>query len=234
MPTTKLSLPWGLVLPSFTLESRVIEESLLVERDCAASFVFETFTLEAPLGLASVDRRAGWVLSFSRLILVFDCAVVLELRGSDTNGVEPEGRSSEAPSGDPLETCWDFSASFKAWTLVFLGLEMVGERDGDCDWVGRREMVVEDGKVAALICSDSFCFFFLVDGGSDAELRNNDCEGDAVFSLCKGGAGEDDCAGADDTTVTFLLFFDCGLAVIDGVCMDLFPFAGDLVKASAG
>lgn len=228
MLTTKLSPPWGLALPSFTLESRVIEESLVVERDCAASFVFETFALETPLGLASVDRRAGWVLSFSGLLLVFDCAVVLELRGSDTNGVEPEGRSSEAPSGDPLETCWDFAASIKARTLVFPGLEMVGERDDDCDWV------VEDGEVAALICSDSFCFFFLVDGGSDAELRNTDCEGDAVFSLCKGGAGEDDCGGADDTTVTFLLFFDCGLAVIDGVCMDLFPFAGDLAKASAG
>lgn len=180
-------------------------ESLVAERDCAAFFVFEIFTLETPLGLVSVDRRAGWVLSFSRLILLSDCVVVLELRGSDTNRVEPEGRSSEA----------DLVASIKARTLFFLGLAMVGERDGDCDWVG-----AEDGKATASICSDSFGFFFLVDGGGDAELGSDDCEGDDVLSLCKGAA-------AADTAVSFLLcFFDC-------VCMDLLPLVGDLVKASA-
>lgn len=142
------------------------EESLVVDRDCPAFFfVFGTFTFETPLGLVSVDR-----LSSSRAVLLSDCVVVLELRGSDTNGVEPEGRSSEgtlvAP-GDPSETCWDLAASIKARTLFFLGLAMVG----DFDWAG------PEGGTAA----DSFCFFFSVGGGGD------DCEGDAavVFdSVC--------------------------------------------------
>lgn len=213
----------------------MIEESLVLERDCAAFFVLESFNLEAPLGLVSVDREARWASSLSELDLLSVCAVVLELRGSATNGAEPEGRSSEAdavPSVDPLETFWDFGASIRARTLFFLGLEMVGDRDGDCEWVEMREVVVEEGTVAALICSDSFCFFFLVDRGGDAELGDDDCEEDDVFSLWRGGAGVDDC-GADDTTDTFLLFFDCGLAVTDSVCVDFSPFAGDSVKAAA-
>lgn len=43
----------------------------------------------------------------------------------------------------------------------------------------------------------------------------------------------DDSGGADDTTDTFLLFFDCGLVATDSVCVDFSPFAGDLVKAAA-
>lgn len=136
------------------------EESLVVDRDCPAFFfVFGTFTL----GLVSADR-----LSSSRSVLLSDCVVVLELRGSDTNGVEPEGRSSEgtlvAPA-DPSETRWDLAASIKARTLFFLGLAMVG----DSDWAG------PEGGTAA----DSFCFFFSVGGGGD------DCEAAVFFdSVC--------------------------------------------------
>lgn len=60
---------------------------------------------------------------------------------------------------------------------------MVGDRDGVCD----------DGVVAVLICSDSCCFFFLLDGAGDAELRDEDCDEDDVFALCEDVAGDDDC-----------------------------------------
>lgn len=208
--------------------------------DCAAFFVFDTFILEAPFGLVSVNRKVGWGLSLTKsllgLVLVSVCAVVLELRGSATNGVEPEGRSSEedlVPSSDPLVTCLGFAVSIKSRRLFFLGLGMVLDRDGGCDWVDMREVVVEEGMVAALICSDSFCFFFFVDGGSDPELRDNDSDEDDAFALCKGFAGDDECGGADDTTDTFLLCFDCGLAVTGGICVDFPPFAVGLVRASA-
>lgn len=126
-------------------------------------------------------------------------------------GLELRVWSSEAdvlPSCDPLETCVDLAASIREWRLCFLGLETVEDRDGDGEEV--RE-VVEEGMLAALICSDSFCFFLVV-GGGDAELGDNE-------------------GVSDDTTDTFLLFFDCGLAVIDSVCVD---FAVDSDKAAAG
>lgn len=211
--------------------------SLVLERDCAAFFVFDTFILEAPLGLVSVDKEVGWELSLTKslsgLVLVSVCTVVLELRGSTTNGVEAEGRSSEedlVPSIDPLETCLDFVASIKSGRLFFLALEMVLDRDGGCDWVEMREVVVEEAMVAALICSDSFCFFFFVAGGGDAELRDNDSGEDDVFALGKGFAAADGCSGAD-TTDTFLLFFNCGLAVTDSSCVDFSPFAVDSIEA---
>lgn len=69
-------------------------------------------------------------------------------------------------------------------------------------------MVVEEGMLAVLICSDSFGFFFLVDGRTDAELSDDDSDDDDAFG------------GADDTTEIFLLFFDSGFAVIDNVCVD--------------
>lgn len=104
-----------------------------------------------------------------------------------------------------------------------MSLEMVGGRDGDCDWVEMREMV------AVLICSDSFCFFLLVDGVGDAELGDNDCDEDA---LCKDVSVDDDGGCADDTADTFLLF-TFGLAVIDSVCVDFPPFANGWIKAAA-
>lgn len=39
--------------------------SLVVERDSLAVFVFNVLILEAPLGLASVDKTAGWTWSFT-------------------------------------------------------------------------------------------------------------------------------------------------------------------------
>lgn len=215
-----MSLTLGLALLSFTLESRELGVSLVVERDCAAFFIFNTFILEASLGLVSVDRKAGQTLSFTKslpgLVLVSICAVVLELRGSATNGAEPEGKSSEAdpvPSGDPLETCLGFAASIKARRLFFLGLEMVGDRGSD----GVEMRVVEEDRLAVLICSDSFCLVFLVDGRRDAELGDNDCDEDDVFALCRGVAGDDVCGVAGGTTDAFLLLFDCALAAIDSV-----------------
>lgn len=95
------------------------------------------------------------------------------------------------------------------------------------------KLLVEEGT-AALICSDSFCFFFLADRGSGAELGDNDCEEDDVCSLCKGGAVTDDCGGADDTEDRFVLFFDCGLAVADSLCVSFPSFVVDSVKAVAG
>lgn len=92
----------------FNSDARGLEVSLAVERVCAAFFVFGTFILTAPLGLVSVGTKTGWASSFtkflSRLVLISVCAAVLELRGSATNGVKPEGRSSEVdlvPSSDP-------------------------------------------------------------------------------------------------------------------------------------
>lgn len=142
--------------------------------------------------------------------------MALELRGSATNGVEPEGRSSGAdlvPSNNPLETSLDFAASIKARRLFFLGSEMVEDGDGE----EMRETVLEEGIVTVFICSDSFCFFFLVDGGSDAELGDNDSDKDV----------------AGDITDTFLLFLTCGLAFTDSICVDFSPFAGGVDEAAA-
>lgn len=94
--------------------------------------------------------------------------------------------------------------------------------------------LVEEGTAAALICSDSFCFFFLADRGSGAELGDNDCEEDDVCSLCKGGAVTDDSGGADDTEDRFVLFFDCGLSVADSISASFPFFVVDSVKAAAG
>lgn len=177
------------MLLSLALESRELEVSLVVGRDFAAFLVFAAFVLGGPLGLVSVDRNTGWASSLSGLVVVSVCAVCLELRGSATGGVEPERRSSEAdlvPSSDPS---MDFAASIKARRLFFLGPEMGGDRDSDGDEV---EMRVEE-DMSVLICSDSFCFFFLV----AAELGDNDCDED------------------DDTADAFLLFFDCALVCVD-------------------
>lgn len=106
------------------------------------------------------------------------------------------GRSSEAdlvPSSGPLETCLDFSASIK---LCFLGLEIVEGCNGEL-----MELVVDEGKLA--VCSDSFCFFFLADVGSDAELGADGC----VVS-------------AADARDILLLFFDRGIVSFDNVCVE--------------
>lgn len=183
---------------------------MVVGRDCAAFFVFDAFFLEAALGLASVDRKAGRASSFTESGSVLVPAVVLELGGSATNGAEPEGRSSEAdllPSSDPTETCSDFAASIKARRLCFLGLEMEG--DGGSDGEEVRETVTEEGTTAVLISSDGFCFVFFVDGGSEAESR------------------DDNCVAAADTTD---FFFDGGLDVTDNACVD---FAVSSLKAAS-
>lgn len=141
--------------------------------------------------------------------------MVPELGGSATSGAEAD----LVPSSDPIETCFDFAASIKARRLLFLGSEMVGDRDGDGEEV--RDAVVEEGTSAVLISSDSFCFFLLVAGGSDAELWDKDCDEDDVF------AGDDDCGGADDTTGAFLLFLDC-----EPVSVGCFPLAAGSGEAA--
>lgn len=75
--------------------------------------------------------------------------------------------------------------------------------------------------VAVLICSDSFGFFFLVDGGSDP-LGDKVCDEDDVAAFCKGVAGD-----------TFLPFF---VSVFDSVFKDFTPFAvgSDNAAASGG
>lgn len=100
---------------------------------------------------------------------------------------------------------------------------MVGGRGSD--GVEMRGTVVEEDRLAVLICSDSFCLVFLVDGGSDAELGDNDCDEDDASALCGGVTGDDDCGVATDTTGTFLLLFDCALAATDSVWGDSPPFA---------
>lgn len=92
-------------------------------------------------------------------------------------------------------------------------------------------MEVEEDAMAALIWSDSFCFFFLVDE-DDAELSDNDCEEDDGFPLCDCAAGVNDRSGAGDTSDTFLLFFDCGFAATGSDCLAFPPPAADLVEAS--
>lgn len=87
----------------------------------------------------------------------------------------------------------------KSWTVVVLVLEVVGCRDRGWD-VG--ETAVDGGAAAALICSDSFCFFFLAEDESDAELAI--CDGDE-FPGCK--------PVCDATADTVLLFFDCSPAL---------------------
>lgn len=187
-----------LALLWFSLESRELEVSLVEERVCATFFAFVALILEALLGLVCEDKKAGWALSFTNSVsgLVLVC-----VWGSATKGAEPEGRSSVAG------TCLDVAASIKARRLFFLGLETAGGRDGECDWVET------GGMVAVLICLDSCCFFFLVDGGGDSELRDN--EG-GVPALCEGVSGDDD-------TADFFLFFFAGT---DTVCVDGAP-SGD-------
>lgn len=201
-----------------------------MERDGAA--LLDSF-LGASLGLVPVDGGADLVLS--RIMLVSVCVVVLNHRGSDKHGAEPEGRSPEAdlvPSSDPLGTWLDFAASIRARRLFFFGLETVGDGDsaGEEIWDG----VAEEGMAAILICSDSFCFFFLVDGGGDVELMDNNCDGDDIFTLLEGVACDDGCGGADDTADTFVLFFDCGLAATDSVCVAFFPFAVGSERPATG
>ena len=65
-----------------------------------------------------------------------------------------------------------------------------------------REAAGEDGVLAFSICSDSFGFFFLVD----------DKDG-VPTSLKVVDTGEDNCVGVGDDADTFVVFFDCGLAV---------------------
>lgn len=85
--------------------------------------------------------------------------------------------------GAPLGIFEGPAASMNSRTVVFLVWEVVGCRDG--------------GATAALICSDSFCFVFLADDGSDAELVN--CDG-GEFPVCK-------------PACDVLLFFDCSPAL---------------------
>lgn len=130
-------------------------------------------------------------LSLSGLDLVCVWVVLAELLGS--------ARRSDtdlAPSGSPTETWLDFASSISARTLFFLGLELVGDTGGD--WVETRGVEVEEDAVAALIWSESFCFFFLVDE-DEAELSDNDCEEDDGFPLCDRAAGVNDGGGAGDS-----------------------------------
>lgn len=210
-------------LLSLTLESRPTEAA---EVDCAAFLVCETFTSDTAFGLISVDRKMESALSLSGLDLVSVWVVVLELPGS--------ARRSEtdlAPSGSPTETWLDFASSISARTLFFLGLELVGDTDGD--WVETRGVEVEEDAVAALIWSDSFCFFFLVDEDEDdAEVSDNDCEEDDGFPLCDCAAGVNDRGGAGDCWDTFLLFFDCAFAATGSDRLAFPPPAADSVEAS--
>lgn len=109
------------------------------------------------------------------------------------------------PSSCPLESWLDFAASIKARRLCFFGLERAGEgaRDGDKE--------VEEVMLAILIWSDSFSFFFLVDGGSDVEIGDDDagCESEDMFTFFKDVVGDNDHGDTDVTSDTFLLFFVC-------------------------
>lgn len=136
--------------------------------------------------------------------------MVLGVGGSVTNRVEAEVRSFTAdvvPSRAALEACSDFAAaSIKARRLFFLGLEVVGGSDAE----EARGMAVEEDRLADFICSDSFCFVFLVDGFRDAGFADDD-----VCALCRGVAGGDDVGVKGKTTDTFSLFFACALVVTD-------------------
>lgn len=138
-------------------------------------------SLAVPLALSLftfVDRRTGWVSSHESLS---GLVLVPELSEEEL-----------VPSSGPLETWLDFAASFKALRLFFFGLERAGDGDRDCDG--------EEMRVF------SFCFLFLVDGGSDVELRDDDAGCDTDF---KEVAGDNDGGGPDDTSDAFLLFFVC-------------------------
>lgn len=85
-----------LSLLSFILESWPTEAAEVV---CAAFLVCETFTLDAPFGLISADRKMESALSLSGLDLVSVWVVVLELPGSARHS-----ETNLAPSGSPTET----------------------------------------------------------------------------------------------------------------------------------
>lgn len=196
-------------LLSLTLESRPTEAA---EVDWAAFLLGETFTSDAPFGLISADRKMESAFSLSGLDLVSVWVVLLELPGSARRS-----ETDPAPSGSPTETWLDFASSVSTRTVFFLGLEPVGDTGGD--WVETRGVEVEEDAVAALIWSDSFCFFFLVDEDED----DNDWEEDDGFPLCDCAAGVNDRGGAGDSWDTFLLFFDC---------LAFPPPAADSVEAS--